>query len=234
MNSLSRILRVPNWKYAVGELALIVSGILIALGANSWYEGRQVRQDEIQVLNQISQSLGEDYETLLDRTERITRFATIGDRLYDFLESDESIDDTYLAMFSVVNGFAAIQFQFAPFEALRSKGFDLVSNESLRLGLIELYDALYTRVEANIDRDAFFVNGQIRPFLMKEFRRDPSDAWHPKDLNAVRDDGYLANMSKMRAFYLKEYTLPSLEEATKANRDLRERIERVIGNTDEH
>ena len=229
MNTLSRILRVPNWKHAVGELALIVSGILIALGANSWYESRQVRQDEIQILDQISQSLNEDYETLLNRTERITRFAATSDRLYDFLQSDEPMNEAHPAMFSAVNGFTAIQFQTAPFEALRSKGFDLVSNESLRLGLIELYDAIYTAAEANVDRDAFFVNSQIRPFLLKEFRRDASDNWNPKDLNGVRDDAYLANMSKLRAFSLKEYTLPSLQEAVNANRDLSKRIERFLG-----
>lgn len=233
MNTLSRLVRAQNWKYAVGELVLIVSGILIALAANSWYENRQTRQDESQILLQISQSLNEDHLTLLNRTERMSRFAEIGNDLFDFLLSDEPVTGSHLALFSAINGFTAIQFQTAPFEALRSKGFDLISNESLRFGLIELYDALYTRVEANINRDASFVNGQIRPHILREFRRDHSDVWNPKDLDSLREDGYLANMAKLRAFYLNEYTLPSLEEAIDANRRLSEQIERVLADSGE-
>lgn len=232
MSTLSRIFRAPNWKYALGELALIVSGILIALAANSWYESRQIREQEIRALKQLSQSLNEDHETLLNRADRLVGFATSGKRLYDFLLSDEPMNDSHFALFSNINGFADIQFQFAPFEALRSRGFDLISDESLRIELIELYDALYTRLEANIDRDTYFVNNRIRPYLLEEFRRDRSDNWNPKDLGRVRESGYLANMSKMREFYLNEYTLPSLEDAIDANRSLSERIEAFLNTSD--
>jgi type II secretory pathway pseudopilin PulG len=81
MSTLSRIFRAPNWKYALGELALIVSGILIALAANSWYESRQIREQEIRALKQLSQSLNEDHETLLNRADRLVGFATSGKRL---------------------------------------------------------------------------------------------------------------------------------------------------------
>jgi hypothetical protein len=46
----SRLVSAPNWRYAVGEVVLIVVGVTIGLAASSWYEGRQERRDELLVL----------------------------------------------------------------------------------------------------------------------------------------------------------------------------------------
>ena len=35
-----------NWKYGLGELALIIVGVSIALAANSWYQNEVERQLE--------------------------------------------------------------------------------------------------------------------------------------------------------------------------------------------
>ena len=55
-----RMISAPNWRYAVGEVVLIVVGVTIALAGTSWYEGRQERRDEILVLQQLRQTLSED------------------------------------------------------------------------------------------------------------------------------------------------------------------------------
>lgn len=40
MNRLRRLLQPVNWTYAVGEISLIVVGVLIALAANAWWTDR--------------------------------------------------------------------------------------------------------------------------------------------------------------------------------------------------
>ena len=57
---LGRVVNATNWKYAIGEIVLIVVGVTIALAANSWYAARQERSDEIQVLRQLKQALQVD------------------------------------------------------------------------------------------------------------------------------------------------------------------------------
>ena len=47
---ITKIFAVANWKDALGEVVLIVIGVTIALAANSWYEDRQERRDEVLVL----------------------------------------------------------------------------------------------------------------------------------------------------------------------------------------
>tara|TARA_R110000764_G_scaffold240046_1_gene341787 strand:+ start:69386 stop:69697 length:312 start_codon:yes stop_codon:yes gene_type:complete len=51
-------------KYALGEIVLVVIGILIALQINNWNEDRKNARMEIQVLREISENLGEDILSL--------------------------------------------------------------------------------------------------------------------------------------------------------------------------
>lgn len=60
----SRLVSASNWRYAVGEVFLIVVGVTIALAASSWYEERQERRDQVLVLQQLRQTLSEDLQDI--------------------------------------------------------------------------------------------------------------------------------------------------------------------------
>ena len=60
MSTLSRIVRAANWKYALGETALIFIGITLALAANNWYENWQDRIEEKEILRQMIVGLSAD------------------------------------------------------------------------------------------------------------------------------------------------------------------------------
>ena len=50
---LSKVVTAKNLRYAVGELILIVIGILVALAISDWNEKRLQRQEELQLLAEI-------------------------------------------------------------------------------------------------------------------------------------------------------------------------------------
>ncbi len=62
-----------NWKYAFGEVLLIVVGVSIALAASSWYENRQLRGVEISALAQLQATLREDLDRITGRYDTIGR-----------------------------------------------------------------------------------------------------------------------------------------------------------------
>ena len=65
--------RALNWKRVVGELSLIVAGVLIALAADSWWDDRGDRQRERAYLRQLLADIGE--------TEKRLEFSLAGDSL---------------------------------------------------------------------------------------------------------------------------------------------------------
>ena len=52
-------------KYAIGEIALVVIGILIALSINNWNEGKKRTAQEVKILKEIVSEL----ETAVDDLE---------------------------------------------------------------------------------------------------------------------------------------------------------------------
>lgn len=221
-------MRAINWKYAVGELVLIVSGILIAIAANSWYQDRQLRSEEVQALQQIRHSLDEDHTTLLERAERLNRHTASAKLLYDALRSTEVWKDDWTDLINTINGIAPTEFRTAPFEALRSRSFELISDDALRIELITLYDDRYDLAKRNVESDVFFVHERVRPYLLEHFLRDPSDKWIAKDIEDVRRQGYLANLAKMRSYSLDNFVIPSMDRAIAANRKLARLVDEFL------
>jgi hypothetical protein len=205
-----------NWKYAVGELVLIIVGITIALAANSWFQERQNRAEEILVLQQFRETIHEDLEMLRRRGDDLRRFAADSQRLFEHLNSDQPYSPSILGYFSSFGGFRTFQFRTGPFEALRSRGFALISDENLRSRLVSLYDEQYALAESNIALDIEFVRDRVLPFMLANFRRDASDSWTPNDYEKIRHEGFLANLCRFRSSSLERYTLPSLDR-TEAN-----------------
>ncbi len=73
MNSKSFTQKI-NWPQAVAEVGLIVTGILVALAVNSWWEDRLERQAEIsylEALNSDFQSNRESLETAIEEQENV-------------------------------------------------------------------------------------------------------------------------------------------------------------------
>ena len=51
------------FKYAIGEIILVVIGILIALQINNWNEKRKESKQEIAILKSLQSNLKSDIET---------------------------------------------------------------------------------------------------------------------------------------------------------------------------
>jgi len=130
-------------KYAIGEIVLVVIGILIALQINNWNEQRKERIQEKIYLKRIEVELSTDLENILNsisvNKSRIQRA--------EFLL--RAIDKPQLAEDSssyFIKSIEHVGYNFRPiisdnaFEELKSSGnLSLISNEALRATLQKYY-----------------------------------------------------------------------------------------------
>jgi len=129
--------------YAIGEILLVVIGILIALQINNWNQDRLSRAEELRILKALKTGLEKDRDDLLFNAGSISSSISSADKVIYALEHNvpyrDSIAD-YLGdvMFPVlfVNSTSA-------FETLKSKGIDLIRDPELRDQIIEVYDSGY-------------------------------------------------------------------------------------------
>ncbi|MBI1193790.1 MAG: hypothetical protein GC205_11555 [Bacteroidetes bacterium] len=177
--------------YAVGEIFLVVVGILIALQVSNWNEQRKIRASEQKILESIRGSLLIDsmqYFTMRNRVE-------VYNHSIQTLLSKPPFHDTLTNDFvNSLNG-VIVNSRTSAFEQLRSLGLERIQNTTLRDSLVRHYDEYVKigtmRMESNVE---FFVNNFQYPFYEKHLLFSAADtdfnaiSYLPKDYNTLIDN----------------------------------------------
>ncbi len=128
--------------YAIGEIALVVIGILIALSINNWNEGNKMEVLEIEMLNDFKASLEADLINFNRASEMGEKAKSSMEIILAHLEADLPYSDSLKFHF----GLTAIgwmgQVNGSVFKSLESEGLALISNKDLRQELVRFYDNL--------------------------------------------------------------------------------------------
>ncbi len=137
MSRVGRLVSAPGWKRALGEFALIVVGVLVALWVNDWNQARQERARERADLRQLLSTTRENEERLrravvqdsngLAATRRLLAILT------DSAESSTPPADSVGAWESASFRFAALSPLTGTYTALAGSGdLNLLRNAGLR------------------------------------------------------------------------------------------------------
>ena len=235
---MSQLVSAPNWRYAAGEIVLIVVGVTIALAATSWYEGRQERRGELLVLQQLRQTLSEDLHDINMRREITRQRERNITALLDHLESDRPYSADLARNFQSLFGWRTVGIKTAPFEALKMQGYRVISNAILREKLISFYEDHYSKLEYNSFLDRDFVIAKVQPYFFSNFVLhvaasndvDGGDQdWVPKDCDKIKADVYVANLCRFRADNLRNFVLRDYDNTTRAIRGILDSIDKELG-----
>ena len=206
---ISKVIRARDWRYAIGELVLIVIGVSMALAASSWYEGRKDRELEAEALRELRETLQTDRQTLVEHRDttqgRVDELLT----LLAILESDRPYSDDLPRHFSRLNGWRGVRMRSAPFEALKERGLSLITNDALRFELISLYEDHFDSLRSSSENQEEFVANHSLPYFLKHFRRVENLYWVPHDYQFIKTDGVVANMARWRVVTIETFQLPA-------------------------
>lgn len=126
--------------YAIGEIALVMIGILLALQVNNWNEQRKNRMYEETMLEEVHKELVKDSESI-ERWIPYLKSIQHSFRELAVIKNnpDYSLDSLDIHLQKVRNYGIAINFNKSPFEAIKSAGLDRISNQEIRNNLSSLY-----------------------------------------------------------------------------------------------
>lgn len=153
--------------YALGEILLVVIGILIALQINTWNEERVNRKQEIFYLGKLSQNMAQDTTYLQQRIEGLTNTET------GLQQLQQEIQDPELLEFSDSLSIALLGVQrFSPqtstMDNLISTGkLDLIQNQSLVDSLFVYYNDLNNYPDQMNNSNDTYTRETIGPRLMQ-------------------------------------------------------------------
>ena len=140
------------FKYAIGEIVLVVIGILIALQVNNWNENRKERHIELKLLKSIENDITEDIKNMaaMIATEEIA--GMYNQKLISVLKDQNSEYDVSMdTLFGNINRYDVFYPQKTGFESLKSIGLEIVQSDSLKASIVNLYDYQYGLIAETLD-----------------------------------------------------------------------------------
>lgn len=185
-------------KYAIGEIILVVIGILIALQINNWNENRKQQSEIIDIYNQIALDLDNDISEFSSVIKYYDSIKPIYDAVILDTRTVDLLDD---GLSRIMAGGPIINMNKGGIERLKS----IASKDSLSLYLIELYDTSTTlnTIEKKISDESY----QVVNIFRDNYR------WYPewiskritKDNSSEELQDYFVNSQEYRRYVISSY-----------------------------
>ena len=128
-------------KYALGEIVLVVIGILIALQINNWNEFKKERKQERKVLIELLTSLEHNYDRMISDSINRSNWNTSSDIVINSLEQGSAYSDTMNKHFQDARKPGTnLSLSYAGYEGLKNVGYNIITSDTLRKNIIELFE----------------------------------------------------------------------------------------------
>jgi hypothetical protein len=142
-------------KYAIGEIVLVVIGILIALQINTWNEGRKIRTIKMESYSNLMRSLRKDSLELVKIIEFQTKSLEAQNIIIKSqtseLTKNMSATEITKMLYDIYNGAYSFFPKYGTYNSIvANRGLDIIESESIKSNLIDLYDYWCRRYE-NVD-----------------------------------------------------------------------------------
>ena len=132
--------------YALGEVVLVVFGILIALQIDNRNENQKLLRLEKEILGEIKNGLESDYETVSRAIEDHLVYMNSQNIIVDWIDRKYPFHDSLVPHFKHTFWTTLFLPNDAQFESLKQFGIRNISNKELSDRLSHLYDYLYEEI----------------------------------------------------------------------------------------
>lgn len=201
---------VKYFKYAIGEIILVVIGILIALQINNWNENRKLHVEELNLLIEVKSNLEVTLNNFRDDTlfnaQNIFQLRKIEHYIAKDLPYNTELDSAF-GLFGQWKSPYPIT---TAYTTLKTKGLDLISNTTLRNKIVNMYEFEFVVLSNDYDKGEWGNLNNFNIFLNKHIRSVNSmQSARPNDFenlkNHVEFSNILSKIIFQREFGLKCY-----------------------------
>ena len=177
--------------YAIGEIALVVIGILIALQINNWNQNIFKYQKEAAYLETIKSNLQENLKNDIEPgISKILQSISTLDSYYAILQDplfNRDVDTVITFLWNITNPIEIV-LNTVGFDNLTSTGIDLISNLSLKASITTLYGYDYKNLDELENRHHNFTRTVIWPTIQNNINFS-RDSITDRELNFLLTDG---------------------------------------------
>jgi hypothetical protein len=218
------------FRYAFGEIVLIVVGILLALQISEWNQQRKDRAREKILLTELVSNLQTNIANLESDIEIQVKSAGSLWFLLDHLDNQRPYDEPLNHKFSDANFAPDVVLTSSAFETLKSSGLELIKSDSLRREIINMFEVDYPFLLQETRRLEDQVwPAVVVPMYQKHFRSEIRGSLRPVDYQALLQDKEFTNMLSFR-LALRESSTEQKQNVAKKTQAVIQLIEAELAN----
>lgn len=157
------------FKYAIGEIMLVVIGILIALQINNWNTQENTARTEIEILKMMKKNLNSD---LRDMTGNLRFYKTRRNAAKEVFSSfnNPEYDNDSISFFYANLGLHPYFIETtSAYENLKTIGFEIVKDDSLKENIMYVYEKRYQWIENLESAHTVFHSTKLEPLIIENF-----------------------------------------------------------------
>ena len=212
------------FKYAIGEIVLVVIGILIALQINNWNDAHNLKNKETSLLIEMKSNLESDLEGLkwdINKNEGLLKanrgvLKSLNDGVYH---------DSLNLYYTYIKGNTVFVKNTSAFKNLESLGLDIIKNDSLRIKITNLYSTRYEYIRyIEQVRDEKFQFEQIIPQINKHLKLNSENLYQPINFEELSRNNEFKSVIKLNCD-LRNYIIITYKDIEKMISELIQAIE---------
>ena len=215
------------FKYAIGEIILVVIGILIALQINNWNEAKKTKEKERQVLTEIGSDLNyilTDFDEIIEITNNAS---TSIKSLIVVFETNQKHHDSLSYFINGTNSYDEVDFKMSGYQSLISIGTDLIEDTNIRSKAGTFYtstiqDTKGANDEVKMDYHEYMLDF-YRKYFTTQFDEEDKKTLVPNDFEALKANREFIQSLKtylnINKYYL-EKLKTGKEEASQLKKDI--------------
>ena len=185
-------------KYAIGEIVLVVIGILIALSINNWNENRKRQNEELFLLLDIKKNLETMQIDFTADTIYNTNCIVQYSRLENYMAKDLPYSIELDSIFGILTFWSSPYITATAYNSLQNKGLDLIKNEVLKNNIIKLYEVdLQRLIKDYTAGENQLGNVVVEPYIVKKVKRLHNQSLRlarPSDFESLKKDVEFTNI----------------------------------------
>ncbi len=181
--------------YAIGEIALVVIGILIALQINNWNEARKQDRLELSLLEELKSDLTYSVRELELSVEDNKAILAGYRMIYDHLINDKPYIPELDSAFTYLDIWAQPYLSTLTYETIKSKGIDIIKNDSLKRHISKVYSFDIQSLEEDMIKwEWSFSQNTTQRMMVSNVRRDINqNLARPNDFDRLKQDEEFIN-----------------------------------------
>jgi hypothetical protein len=188
--------------YAIGEILLVVIGILIALQINNWNEGRKQKLFARKILEDINTSIKDNISYLSFSINYNQTGINSGELILNHFNENLPYNDSLDIHFSQAVGYSTPIIRNAGYESLKSYGLNIIENDSIVNGLIVFHNGF---IETLVLRQEEYYSNTASPILTKLFETvSMRSEMKPFNYDALRDSNEYRSVLNTSIAYKKD------------------------------